>query len=108
MTFTPTTAPSPPSELPALTVSQLIARLADLEDDLRGAPALVVLQGRLVVNPDRRRLVARQRAVIGELRARRSELRSGVGDAEPGPSSSPRDATRSHIGGPSMLPETPA
>lgn len=78
MTLAAPSPATPPGDLPSMTVADLIANLARLEDDLREAPPLVALRGRLVVNPHRRRLVARQQAVIGELRARRTSLRTGT------------------------------
>lgn len=82
--------------LGALSVPQLLRNLATLEDSLRGLPPLVAVRGRLVINPERRRLVARQQAVVKHLRSRRATLRShqqsapalgrrvGAGAAAPG------------------------
>ncbi len=58
-----------------MSVRELLVELTDTEDALRDAPALSVVQGRTVVNPLRRRIVAQQRSIVAELRSRRALLR---------------------------------
>ncbi len=79
------------SSLDGMSVRELVALLAFLEDAIRPLPPLVALRGRLVVNPDRRRLAARQRAVREALRSRhvaqrpRLSLVADDGDARTSP-----------------------
>ncbi|WP_076261848.1 hypothetical protein [Intrasporangium flavum] len=61
--------------LATLSIRELIGTLAGIEDRLRHTPTLVVLGGRLVVNPERRLLLRRQRLVVTALRRRRATLR---------------------------------
>jgi len=63
------------SALSTLSIRELIGTLAGIEDRLRHAPTLVVMGGRLVVNPERRLLLRRQRLVVTALRRRRVTLR---------------------------------
>ena len=66
-------------DVAGLSVRELVAVLAELEDALRGLPPFLVRRGALVLNPDRAPLLVRQRAVVSELRARRRAWRAGGG-----------------------------
>lgn len=56
-------------------IRDLIRTLADLEDRLRALQPFVTLDGHLVVNPERRLLIGRQRRVVAALRARSFDRR---------------------------------
>lgn len=58
-------------DLKNLRVRGLLAELARIEGQLRGTPFLLTEEGGTRVNPDAARLLARQRAVVTQLRARR-------------------------------------
>ena len=67
----------PLARLRGLTVRELLTALAASEDGLRHLESLVTQDGQTIPNPARLRLLARQRALVRELRARRGVLRSG-------------------------------
>lgn len=76
----------PHGGITALTVRELLGLLAELEDELRSTPFLVVEQGLMGVNPAVAPLLSRQRAVVTQLRARRLAWRSGEAAAGRAPS----------------------
>jgi hypothetical protein len=59
--------------LSRLSVRDLIAELARVEESLRTTPALLTRPGGLIRNPARRPLLRREGAVINELATRRRE-----------------------------------
>lgn len=67
-----------PVHLPSLTVRALVAELSEAEDALRDLEPFVVLHGRLVVNPARAPWIARERALVAELRSRHTAWRRGA------------------------------
>ena len=80
----PSTAPPavPPAlpaaiHLPSATVRSLVLQLTQAEDILRDLEPFVVRNGRLVVNPARQPWIARERALVAELRSRRTAWRRG-------------------------------
>lgn len=80
----PSTPPGSPQAaasevLTRLSVRELIAELARVEESLRALPALIARKNALIPNPARRPLLRRQSAIIGELTTRRRErgLRAG-------------------------------
>ena len=71
-------APIPPARhLPSETVRALVAQLTEAEDVLRNLEPFVPRNGRLVVNPARQPWIARERALVAELRSRRTAWRRG-------------------------------
>ena len=71
-------APIPPAvHLPSMTVRALVAALSEAEDALRSLEPFVPRNGRLVVNPARQPWIARERALVAELRSRRASWRRG-------------------------------
>lgn len=71
-------APLPPARhLPSETVRALVAHLTEAEDVLRELEPFVLRNGRLVVNPARQPWIARERALVAELRSRRTAWRRG-------------------------------
>ena len=60
------------------TVRELVALLTQIEDTLRSTPFLVARNGLMVVNPEVAPLLARQRSIVAQLRARRVSWRSGA------------------------------
>ena len=66
-----------PADLSAISIRELVALLARLEDQLRDLPVLVPRSEKMVVNPEVGRLMAHQRAVIHQLRGRRVSWVSG-------------------------------
>ena len=72
----PETAPRP-LHLSTLTVRALVAELSEAEDALRDLEPFVVRHGRLVVNPLRAPWIARERALVAELRSRHTAWRRG-------------------------------
>jgi len=58
-------------DLKNLRVRGLLAELARIESRLRATPFLIAEEGGTRVNPEAARLLARQRAVVTQLRARR-------------------------------------
>jgi hypothetical protein len=74
-------AASPPIDAHAdpsnLSVRDLVSLLTQLEDTLRSTPFLIPRHEMMVVNPEVAPLLARQRAVVAQLRARRVSLRGG-------------------------------
>lgn len=70
-------APAEPADLSATSIRELVTLLAQLEDQLRDVPVLVPRREKMVVNPEADRLIARQRAVIQQLRGRRVSWLSG-------------------------------
>lgn len=70
--------PLPPAlHLPSETVRTLVASLTEAEDMLRDLEPFVLRNGRLVVNPARQPWIARERALVAELRSRRITGRRG-------------------------------
>jgi hypothetical protein len=67
-------APHSPADM---SVRELVGMLSEIEDTLRETPFLVPRHGMMVVNPDVAPLLARQRSVVAQLRARRVSWRSG-------------------------------
>ena len=63
--------PPEPVDLSATSIRELVTLLAQLEDQLRAVPVLVPRREKMVVNPEVDRVMARQRAVIQQLRGRR-------------------------------------
>ncbi|NUR79843.1 MAG: hypothetical protein HOP97_03130 [Terrabacter sp.] len=61
-----------------MSLRELVAALASIEDRMRHLPTLVAFRGQLVPNPERRLLLRRQEAVIATLRRRRTTLRSAT------------------------------
>jgi hypothetical protein len=71
-------APIPPAaHLPSMTVRALVAALTEAEETLRTLEPFVPRHGRLVINPARQPWIARERALVAELRARRASWRRG-------------------------------
>jgi hypothetical protein len=54
-----------------------VAALGETEEALRGLEPFVVQHGRLVVNPARAPWIARERALVAELRSRHTTWRRG-------------------------------
>jgi hypothetical protein len=70
--------PIPPAlHLPSETVRALVAHLTEAEDVLRDLEPFVLRNARLVVNPARQPWIARERALVAELRSRRTAWRRG-------------------------------
>jgi len=70
--------PIPPAiHLPSETVRALVVHLTQAEDILRDLEPFVLRNGRLVVNPARQPWIARERALVAELRSRRTAWRRG-------------------------------
>jgi hypothetical protein len=65
------TTPEDRAPLKNLTVRQLLRQLTLVEDELRSTPFWVDPDGNRRVNPDVAQLLARQRAIAEQLRARR-------------------------------------
>lgn len=73
-----TPVPIPPAiHLQSETVRALVAHLTQAEDILRDLEPFVLRNGRLVVNPARQPWIARERALVAELRSRRTAWRRG-------------------------------
>ena len=70
-----------------MTVRALVAALTEAEDTLRTLEPFVPRSGRLVVNPARQPWIARERALVSELKVRRASWRRGE---LPGPTELPR------------------
>ena len=75
-------------DLGELGVRELIAVLAQIEDELRATPFMVRRHGMMVVNPDVAPLLARQRAVSAQLRQRRVSWNAHPAGRRRGPSAS--------------------
>ena len=60
-----------------MTVRALVSALTEVEDTLRALEPFVPRNGRLVVNPARKPWIVRERALVAELRSRRSSWRRG-------------------------------
>jgi hypothetical protein len=60
-----------------MTVRALVAALTEAEETLRTLEPFVPRNGRLVVNPARQPWIARERALVSELRSRRASWRRG-------------------------------
>ena len=76
------TAPHQPVErapLKNLTVRELLGQLTLVEDELRATPFWISPEGNRRVNPEVAQLLARQRAVAEQLRARRVSWASAEG-----------------------------
>jgi hypothetical protein len=65
------------ADLAGSSVRELLASLSHIEDSLRSLPFLVASDGLMVVNPDVSPLLARQRMIVAQLRARRVSWRNG-------------------------------
>lgn len=74
----PVPVPIPPAiHLPSESVRALVVHLTQAEDILRDLEPFVPRNGRLVVNPARQPWIARERALVAELRSRRTAWRRG-------------------------------
>ncbi|KQU66497.1 hypothetical protein ASC58_15840 [Phycicoccus sp. Root101] len=71
-----------PGDSAEMSVRELMAALAVVEEQLRQAPLLVTLGGTTAVNPEVAPLLRRQRQLVARLRARRTSwVRFGSGEA---------------------------
>lgn len=73
----------PPSRL---SVRELVVELARVEESLRKLPALLARRDALIPNPTRRPLLRRERAIMGELAARRRARGAQAGEPDRLPS----------------------
>ena len=65
-------------DLSSLPVRSLLALLSEVETALRRTPFLIRRRGAVTVNPEIASLMARQRALVAQLRARRRSWRRGA------------------------------